>query len=180
MALWGKGMVLYQDKKDFAGARAIFERLLSMVPPGEERNEITKILGEIPTASGPAKPVQPVAASSGQTISGTITVDPKLKSNVDPNAALFIIARSAGGQGGPPLAVKKIDKPTFPLNYSLSRENVMMQGTPFTGKINVIVRLDKDGNPTSRGAGDMTGEYKKNPAEVGVKNADIVIDQLQQ
>ena len=180
MALWGKGMVLYQDKKDFAGARAIFEILLSMVPPGEERNEITKILGEIPTASGPAKPVQPVAASSGQTISGTITVDPKLKSNVDPNAALFIIARSAGGQGGPPLAVKKIDKPTFPLNYSLSRENVMMQGTPFTGKINVIVRLDKDGNPTSRGAGDMTGEYKKNPAEVGVKNADIVIDQLQQ
>ena len=179
MALWGKGMVLYQDKKDFAGARTIFERLLSMVPPGEERNEITKILGEIPTASGPAKPVQPVAASSGQTISGTITVDPKLKSNVDPNAALFIIARPAGGQGGPPLAVKKIDKPTFPLNYSLSQENVMMQGTPFTGKINVIVRLDKDGNPTSRGAGDMTGEYKKNPAEVGVKNADIVIDQLQ-
>ena len=180
MALWGKGMVLYQDKKDFAGARAILERLLSMVPPGEERNEITKILGEIPTTSGPAKPVQPVAASSGQTISGTITVDPKLKSNIDANAALFIIARPAAGPGGPPLAVKKIDKPTFPLKYSLSQENVMMQGTPFTGKINLTVRLDKDGNPTSRGAGDMTGEYKKNPAEVGVNNADIVIDQLMQ
>ena len=36
------------------------------------------------------------------------------------------------------------------------------------------------GNPTSRGVGDMTGEYKNNPAEVGVKNADIVIDQLMQ
>ncbi len=180
MALWGKGMVLYQDKKDFTGAREIFEKLLTMVPPGEERNEITKILGEIPTASGPAKPGQPAAASPGQTISGTITIDPKLKSNVDPNAALFIIARPAAGQGGPPLAVKKIDKPTFPLNYSLNQENVMMQGSPFAGKINITVRLDKDGNPTSRGAGDMTGEYKKNPAEVGVKNADIVIDQLMQ
>ena len=39
MALWGKGMVLYQDKKDFAGAREIFERLLKLVPAGEERNE---------------------------------------------------------------------------------------------------------------------------------------------
>ena len=28
MALWGKGMVLYQDKKDFAGAREILERLV--------------------------------------------------------------------------------------------------------------------------------------------------------
>jgi hypothetical protein len=40
--------------------------------------------------------------------------------------------------------------------------------------------LDKDGNPTTRGAGDLTGEYKKNPAEVGAKNADVVLDQLVQ
>jgi hypothetical protein len=38
--------------------------------------------------------------------------------------------------------------------------------------------LDKDGNPTTRGAGDLTGEYKKNPVEVGVKSVDIVIDQM--
>ena len=181
MALWGKGMVLYQDKKDFAGAREIFERLLKLVPPGEERNEITKVLAEIPAAGAAPKTTPPAAtAGSGQTISGTITIDAKLKDKIDPQAALFIIARPAGSPGGPPLAVKKIDKPKFPLQYSLSQENVMMQGTPFTGKINLTVRLDKDGNPTSRGAGDMTGEYKKNPAEVGVKNADIVIDQLMQ
>jgi hypothetical protein len=54
----------------------------------------------------------------------------------------------------------------------------MMQGTPFTGKINITVRLDKDGNPTTRGAGDLIGEYKKNPAEVGAKNADVIVDQL--
>ena len=181
MALWGKGMVLYQDKKDFAGAREIFERLLAMVPPGEERNEIAKVLAEIPASGGAAAAAQPTTAvSSGQTISGTITIDAKLKSNLDPNAALFIIARPAGGPGGPPLAVKKIDKPKFPLSYSLSQENVMMQGTPFSGKINITVRFDKDGNPTTRGAGDLTGEYKKNPAEVGAKNADVILDQVMQ
>jgi len=183
MALWGRGMVLYQDKKDFAGAREVFERLLKLVPPGEERNEVAKVLAEIPTTSGTPKPssvVAPAATSSGQTISGKITIDPKLKDKIDPQAALFIIARSAAGTAGSPLAVKKIDNPTFPLNYSLSQENVMMQGTPFTGKINIVVRLDKDGNPTTRGAGDLTGEYKKNPAEVGTKNADVILDQVMQ
>jgi hypothetical protein len=157
---------------------------LNLVPPGEERNEIAKVLAEIPTSGGAAKPkgaaAAPATMPTGQTISGKITVDPKLKANIDPNAALFIIARPAGGSGGPPLAVKKIDKPAFPLAYSLGQENVMMQGTPFTGKINITVRLDKDGNPTTRTPGDMTGNYKKNPVEVGEKNVDVVIDQLLQ
>jgi len=184
MALWGKGMILYREKKDFAGAREIFEKLLNRVPPGEERNEIAKVLAEIPmggsqgtkTTSAP----KPAAASSSAQISGTISLDPKLKGSIDPNAALFIIARPASGAAGPPLAVKKIDKPSFPLSFTLGQENVMMQGTPFAGKINLTVRVDKDGNPTTRGAGDMTGEYNKNPVDVGTKNVDIIIDQLTQ
>src|SRR5882672_9743220 len=184
MALWGKGMTLYQEKKDYAGARQILERLLNMLPAGEQRNEIVKVLAEIPatggdsTRSGATEKTPTAAASSSAQISGKITIDPKLKANVDPNAALFIIARPGGGAGGPPLAVKKIDKPVFPLTYSLSQENVMMQGTPFTGKINLTVRLDKDSNPVTRTPGDMTGDYKKNPVDVGTKNVDVVIDQV--
>jgi cytochrome c-type biogenesis protein CcmH len=184
MALWGKGMTLYQEKKDYAGARQILEQLLNMLPAGEQRNEIVKVLAEIPatggdsTRSAATEKTPTAAASSSAQISGKITIDPKLKANVDPNAALFIIARPASGAGGPPLAVKKIDKPVFPLTYSLSQENVMMQGTPFTGKINLTVRLDKDGNPVTRTPGDMTGDYKKNPVDVGTKNVDVVIDQV--
>ena len=179
MALWGKGMVLYQDKKDFAAAREIFEKLLTLVPPGEERNEIAKVLAEIPSGGGATKPTaKPSPATGSRTVSGNIILDPKLTDKIDPQASLFIIARSADSAGGPPLAVKKIDRPTFPLTYSLGQENVMMQGTPFDGKIHISVRLDKDGNPTTRGAGDLTGEYTKNPVEVGVKSVDIVIDQM--
>ena len=59
MALWGKGMVLYREKKDYAGAREIFEKLLNLMPPGEERNEIAKVLPEIPAGSGqPTDPPQ--------------------------------------------------------------------------------------------------------------------------
>jgi hypothetical protein len=76
------------------------------------------------------------------------------------------------------LAVKKIDRPIFPISYSLGPENVMMQGVPFTGKVTITARLDKDGNPTTRQPGDITGDYIKNPAVVGAKNVDIVLDQL--
>jgi cytochrome c-type biogenesis protein CcmH len=179
MALWGKGMVLYREKQDFVGARQTLEKLLNLVPPGEERNEIAKVIAEIPSGGGrkSQSPSQTTAAATPSAqISGRISLDPKLKANLDPNAALFIIARPAGAAGGPPLAVKKIDKPVFPLSYSLGQENVMMQGAAFTGKINLTVRLDKDGNPTTRGAGDLTGDYKKNPVEVGTKNVDVVID----
>jgi cytochrome c-type biogenesis protein CcmH len=177
-------MVLYREKQDFVGARETLEKLLNLIPPGEERNEIAKVLAEIPSEGGPRSPSAgqttsaPTATSSAAKITGRITIDPKLKVNLDPNAALFIIARPASGAPGPPLAVKKIDRATFPLDYTLGQENVMMQGTTLTGKINITVRVDKDGNPTTRGAGDLTGDYKKNPVEVGTKNVDIVIDQV--
>jgi cytochrome c-type biogenesis protein CcmH len=179
MALWGKGIVLYREKNDYAGAKEIFGKLLNMMPPGTERNEVAKVLAEMPADAGPnvSAANTPAVPSPAGKISGKITIDAKLKANTDPNAALFIIARPAGGVAGPPLAVKKIDKPTFPLSYSLGQENVMMQGTPFAGKINITVRLDKDGNAMTREAGNLLGDYRKNPVDVGSQNVDVVLDQ---
>jgi len=183
MALWGKGMTLYQGKQDYAGAREVLEKLLPLMPQGEERTEVAKLLAEIsaagPTPKPAARPTTAAAAApSSAQISGIITIDPKLKDKVDSQASLFIIARPAGAAGGPPLAVKKIDRPVFPLSYSLGAESVMMQGTPFSGKVTITVRLDKDGNAATRGTGDLSGDYKKNPVEVGSKNIDIVLDQV--
>ena len=56
----------------------------------------------------------------------------------------------------------------------------MMQGRPFSGKVSLSVRLDKDGNAMTREAGNLSGDYKKNPVEVGSKNVDIVLDQIAQ
>jgi hypothetical protein len=53
----------------------------------------------------------------------------------------------------------------------------MMQGRPFAGKVTISIRLDKDGNPVTRQAGDLTGETR-NPVDVGAKNIDIVLDQV--
>ena len=176
MALWGKGMILYREKKDYAAARVVLQRLLQLIPPGEDRAEIEKIVASFPPPGSDAGQV-PAASSpaSKQTVSGKITLGSKFK-GMNSKATLFIIARPAGSGGGPPLAVKKIDQPVFPLSYVIGADNVMMQGTPFTGKINLSVRLDQDGNPTTRTPGDLIGNYQA-PIDVGAKNIDIVIDQ---
>jgi tetratricopeptide (TPR) repeat protein len=176
MALWGKGMILYRDKKDYDAARVVLQQLLQLIPPGEDRTEIEKIVASFPAPGAEGKQVAASSPDSRQSITGKITLDPKVKGQSDSKATLFIIARPAGPGGGPPLAVKKIDQPIFPLSYSIGAENVMLQGTPFSGKINVTVRLDKDGNPTTRTPGDLIGNYKQ-PVDVGSKNVDIVIDQ---
>jgi cytochrome c-type biogenesis protein CcmH len=183
MALWGKGMTLYQGKKDYAGAKEVFEKLLQIMPAGGERVEVERILAEV-SQSG-QKPRQQgdkasPATPARQQITGKITIDPKLKASLDSQAVLFIIARPVGAAKGPPLAVKKIDRPVFPVSYSLGPENVMMQGSPFTGSVAITARLDKDGNPTTRQQGDLTGDYKKSSVAVGSKNIDIVLDQVVQ
>jgi cytochrome c-type biogenesis protein CcmH len=176
MALWGKGMVLLRDKQDFSGARLVLGRLVQLLPPGAERSEVEKTIKEMPPAEEKPRPQASAAAPSGQIV-GTISIDPKLKGKVDSQATLFVIARSDAAKG-PPLAVKKIDRPVFPVSYSLGPENVMMQGISFTGRVSITARLDKDGNPTTRQPGDLTGDYKKNPVAVGSKNIDIVLDQV--
>ncbi|MGH7845331.1 MAG: tetratricopeptide repeat protein, partial [Candidatus Binatia bacterium] len=174
LALWGKGMLLFHVKKDLAGARANLEKVLRLMPAGPEREEVQKTLVEInlPGSLAPAQ-TKPAPAAA---ISGTVSLGNGVKHQTDGNAVLFIIGRPAQSGGGPPLAVKKIERPRFPVAYSLSQENVMMPGGSFSGKVAISARLDKDGNPTTRQTGDLTGEYKKNPVAVGTQKVDIVID----
>lgn len=180
-ALWGKGMILYREKQDYAGARQVFEKLVTMLPAGQERAQVEKLITEISQA-GTSAPTTTSGVKTenvaSQQIRGKITLDPKVKNQADGRATLFIIARRANADAGPPLAVRKIERPSFPVSYSLGAENVMMQGLPFSGKLNVSARLDKDGNPATREAGNLVGEHKKNPVEVGANNVDIIIDQV--
>jgi cytochrome c-type biogenesis protein CcmH len=180
LALWGKGMVLYQTKQDLSGARQTLEKLVSLLPPGDDSSEIQKTLTEIAqlsTGQTEGSKIAKTETSQGQ-IRGTISLDPKLKAKLDNTAVLFVVARSANSPGGPPLAVKRIQRPVFPVSYALGQENVMIAGVALGGKVNVSARLDRDGNPATREPGDLAGEYKKNPVEIGSEKVDIIIDQV--
>lgn len=132
--------------------------------------------GQGPDATGAPGATAATGATvvTGEPIEGTITVSPELAGKASAGDTLFIIARQ--GASGPPLAAKKLAVSHFPLKYSLGPENVMMQGMPWQGELQIIVRVDKDGNATTKSPGDIMG-VSKTLIKVGTKDADITLDQ---
>ncbi len=175
MALWGNGMVLYRQKGDLSGARQKLQKLLTLLPPGPERESVQKTFVEMSNQKETQLAGQATVMSDR--IHGAISIEPILKTKHQSGGILFIIARRAATQGGPPLAVKRIASPVFPLSYSLGKENMMIPGSRFEGKVNIIVRLDKDGDPLTREPGSLIGNYHNNPVEIGSQNVDIILNE---
>ena len=125
----------------------------------------------------PPKPAPPQEATppagSGKTIRGVVRVAPALAENAKGKAAIFIIAR--GKQPGPPLAVMRILNPRFPLEFTMSEQNVMMQGVAFTGEVRLIAKLDGDGKVGTQ-PGDIFGGAR-GPVQVGARGVEIVLSQ---
>ena len=165
LALWAKGMILHQDGRDPAGARQHLQRLERLLPEGDQRNAIREIIARIGRT-----PAKPAPAPAGPVIAGTVELDPRHAGRTGGSAVLYIVARPAGGGGGPPLAVKRIAAPTFPVSFSLGPGDVMMPGTAFEGPLNLTARLDGDGDPLTRKPGEPAGAYEGNPVKPGDRN----------
>jgi cytochrome c-type biogenesis protein CcmH len=115
----------------------------------------------------------PPATTSEKVLRGTVDVKPELKANLAATDTVYIIARK--GAGGPPLAVKRVTDPKFPLSFELTEKDVMMGG-PFDGDVELTVRVDKDGDAMTKNPGDLVG---KGPAgtKVGQTSVNVLIDQ---
>ena len=121
-----------------------------------------KVAKKAPPRPSPSPQAKPPTAS-GKTIRGVIRLAPALAGKAEGKAAIFIIAR--GKQPGPPLAVMRILKPRFPLEFTMSEQNVMLQGVAFAGEVSLIAKLDGDGKVGTQ-AGDIFGGAR-GPVQVG-------------
>lgn len=110
-------------------------------------------------------------------VSGRVTVAPELADRMARSDVLYVIVRRP--QGPPrPIAVKRIEAPRFPVEFAVTREDVMIRGTELTGMVEVVARLDKDGSAGPAQPGDMEGAYAQNPTLVGGQDVEIVIDKV--
>ena len=137
---------------------------LAAEPPGPEA-------GRMPGAPPPPAAAA-VAAPAGDPIGGTIRLADGL--SAPSGAVLFIIARR--GEGGPPLAVKRVVGARFPLDFTLGPEDRMIAAMPFQGPLSVTARVDGDGNAMSRSPGDLQGALPQ-PVETGTTGLELVIDE---
>jgi hypothetical protein len=125
----------------------------------------------------PTKPAQAPAsapaAGGGLRIEGTITLDDSLKDLTPDGGFFFIIAYPAGVQGGPPLAVRKINASAEPTPFALGPEHMMGEGN-FDQPMSLKVRWDQDG-VTGMEAGDLLGGALEDPVKPGSRDVKMLL-----
>jgi hypothetical protein len=170
-------------------ALAACDRHVEPFDPAEEPREpdLSRIFPDAAqiapvTREAPLEPPPPpglrgapaLAAEAGAPIRGTLRVAPGFEAAVPAGAVLFLVARS--GTGGPPVAVKRIDAPRFPLDFELGPDDRMLESVPFAGALWLSARLDGDGNATSRTPGDLQGTLAQ-PVVPGTSGVEILLDE---
>jgi len=150
--------------------------LSKIFPEGAESAEPQQ--PSLPPAPGEARGAPPLASEpipegSDAPVTGTVELMPELDGKTPADAVLFIIARRGGG---PPLAVKRVPNPHFPLPFTIGPEDRMIQTMPFAGPIALSARIDSDGNATSRSPGDVIGAAQGGPVAPGATGVVIVLD----
>lgn len=152
--------------------------LSKIFPEGAESAESQQ--PSLPPAPGEARGAPPLASEpsedrtgSDAPVTGTVELVPELEGKAPADAVLFIIARRGGG---PPLAVKRVPDPHFPLPFTIGPDDRMIQTMPFAGPIALSARIDSDGNATSRSPGDVTGAARGGPVAPGATGVVILLD----
>ena len=107
-------------------------------------------------------------------IAGRVLISPALAEQVRPTDVLFVIVKRPGGTARP-LAAKRIENPTFPAPFEITNNDVMMQGTELRGMLELMARLDRDGQAGGQ-PGDLEGRYAKNPTLPGGRDFEIILD----
>jgi hypothetical protein len=80
-----------------------------------------------------------------KTISGIVSVKGKV-----PKGTLYIFAKKYGSSMPMPLAVLKIESPSFPVKFTLGESNKMIPSMPFIGPFVVIARISPSGSATDK------------------------------
>ncbi|HET7909285.1 MAG TPA: hypothetical protein VFL19_01140 [Nitrospira sp.] len=108
-------------------------------------------------------------------IAGQVLIAPALADQVRPTDVLFVIVRRPGGTPRP-VAAKRIDNPKFPVAFEITNADVMVQGAELRGMVDVVARLDRDGQAGPAQPGDIEGRYAKNPTLPGGRDLEIILD----
>ncbi len=125
-----------------------------------------------PLPSGhPPLDAPPAGAKSAGDIAGTIALSPKLK--VGPSDVLYIMAK----KGAATLAVRRVDKPTFPFAFEISGGDAMMGGGAFEGTVDVVARVSRTGDAIPS-KGDLEGTARG--VKVPSKSVQLTIDSVRQ
>jgi hypothetical protein len=144
------------------------------LPPGHPPLEGAPSQGAPQAAPLPAghPPIgEPAPGASAGRITGTIALSPRLQ--VGPADVMYVMAK----KGTATLAVRRVDKPSFPFAFEIGGGDAMMGGAAFEGPVDVVARVSKTGDAIPA-KGDLEGIAKS--VKVNAKDVRLTIDTVRQ
>ncbi|KQV99422.1 c-type cytochrome biogenesis protein CcmI [Rhizobacter sp. Root1221] len=177
MGLMLMGMSAYRSG-DHAGAVAEWDKLMAVLPP--DSPEARQVQSNIDQARSEGKlpaptAAPPVAAATGATVSGEVTLAPALAAQLKPDDVLFVIARPDDGSRAP-VAVLRKRVADLPLTFTLDDSMAMMpeRTVSKTKSVLLVARISRSGQPMQQ-PGDLASEPSAAVAP-GTKGVRLVID----
>lgn len=172
------------DRQDYGQAIREWQKVLALVPEdsaaaagiqGSIRDAENRmaISGKQATESGKAAGDAPAVAAK---LSGTVELDPKLRSAIKPGDTLFVFARAVNGPKMP-VAMLRAKADEMPINFTLDDSMAMAPQFKLStvGQVVVGARISKSGDALAR-AGDLEG--LSSPVSAGESNVKIIINSI--
>lgn len=172
------------NRKDFRTAVEYWERMRSIVPADSQFGQtVAASIAEarqlggmdgaaVPSASAPP----PMAAASGASVTGIVTLAPDVAAKARPDDVVFIFARAVEGPRMP-LAILKRQVKDLPAKFSLDDSQAMTPAMKLSNFPEVVVgaRVSQSGTAAPQ-SGDLEG--LSGTVKVGARDVAIVIDKV--
>jgi cytochrome c-type biogenesis protein CcmH len=164
------------ERKDYAAAASLWERMLPRVPPdSEDARTIQSNINEARSLAGQA-PLARKAIPEGSALKGTVSLAPALAGKASPEDTVFIFARA---EKGPPMPLAVLRKRVrdLPAQFSLDDSMAMAPQLRLSSQPKVVVgaRISKSGSATPQ-AGDLEGLSR--PVSNDASGVTVTIDKV--
>ena len=175
--------VAASERSDFVGAADYWSRLLAKLEPGsEDYTTLEDYIGKARQAAGqsPAPSVaekKAKSAAGGLSISGQVTLNPKLAAQAKPDDVLFIFARAEEGPRMP-LAAIRASVAELPYSFRLDDSMALPGGKKISDfkTVKIEARIAKAGTAKAS-SGDLFGGISG--VKLGKQGLKLMIDQVQ-
>jgi cytochrome c-type biogenesis protein CcmH len=171
------------ERNELPLAKERFEQLRQSKPPPQLEQRFEQFIAdylqqiEVQTAMASGAPGPAQAETPAIAVPLRVTIDPALASKATGTGRLFVLARRAGQQGGPPLAVRPPLEVKFPQDVELLSTDAMLGGHGFAAgdELEIEARVSLGGGANSR-SGDPFGVIRVKAGERS--RATLQIDQI--
>ncbi|MBE94529.1 c-type cytochrome biogenesis protein CcmI [Marinobacter sp.] len=155
------------SQQNFEEAIRYWERIVSVAPNHPQIASIRQGIEQAYQRLGRQVPQEQPLEVSAAGVTVRVEIEEAFRGEIPDDTILFVLARRADVQGGPPLAVARLSAGQLPMEIRLDDRFNMSAGAKLSeaGEVRLQARLSRSGNARPQ-AGDWQGEVDQ-PVPVG-------------